>query len=313
MPTPSNAQFAAIAQWVNYAYDISANSTPGGPIPILPPGFPADYTLIAFIQASDDFFGFPSEAYYGYVAHSPTNHHVVVAIRGTYFVVEWLIDLDAPFVKFIPTLGNRRGIVRAGHAEQGFYGVYSTLAFLDPLGNSVDLIDFLRATVGGDPATTIDFVAHSLGGPITAMLASSVGFFAPSLIAPSTVTTFAAPAPGDQRFADLFYDRFAPTTYRIWNGLDPVPTALAVFDYAQVPEPGISVTPTWEQLEGYDFLSVYCNHSLLTYQWLLDNSYALASGCGPLLAAAAVAGSVRQQQIAAVRRRAQLKSAGPKT
>jgi hypothetical protein len=37
--------------------------------------------------------------------------------------------------------------------------------------------------------------------------------------------------------------------------------------------------PTFAQLEQYDFFSVDCNHSLKTYQWLLDSQFALLSSC----------------------------------
>jgi len=303
--TPSNAQFASIAQFVNYAYDISANSTPGGPIPVLPPGFPTDYALIAFIQATDDFWGYQYPEYYGFIAWSAAKKNVVIAIRGTWFPMEWLIDLDAPMVKFIPKIGNDTGIVHAGLVEEGFNSVYTSLSFVDANNQPVDLLAYLKH-VTSDPAVTVDFVAHSLGGAITALLASSVGYFVPAVQPVSTVTTFAAPAPGNDKFTS-FYGQFAPNTWRIWNGLDPVPSALAVFDYYQVPEPGIGITPTWEQMLEYDSISVVCNHSLMTYQWLLDSSFPLASDCGPWTLGAADPNAAIQQQAAAARRREELK------
>jgi hypothetical protein len=66
----------------------------------------------------------------------------------------------------------------------------------------------------------------------------------------------------------------------------------------------------------YNFSSIVCNHSLQTYQWLLDSSWPWASGCGPWFAsAAAFAVSTEpqnmeasaQQQIEAVRRREEIK------
>ena len=304
--TPSDPQFASIAQFVNYAYDISANSTPGGPIPLLPPGFPTDYALVAFIQATDDFWGYQYPAYYGFIVYSAAKKHVVVAIRGTWFIMEWLIDLDAPMVKFIPKIGNDSGIVHAGLVEEGFNSVYTTLSFVDLNNQPVDLLAYLKR-VTGDPAVTVDFVAHSLGGAITALLAASVGYFLPAVKPVSTVTTFAAPAAGDEKFRS-FYEQFAPLTYRIWNGLDPVPSALWFAGYSQVPEPGIGITPTWEEMLEYDSASVVCNHSLMTYQWLLDHSWPLASDCLPwTLGAAAKPNTVIQQQAAAAKAREEMK------
>jgi len=235
---------------------------------------------------------------------------VIVAIRGTYFIVEWLIDLDAPMVEFYPQIGGNVATASQGYAEEGFYSVFTSLSFVDQNLQPFDLLQFLKNTMSGDGATTIDFVAHSLGGPIAAMLSSSIGYFDAALAAVSTVTTFAAPAPGDSGFA-AYYQLYAPATYRIWNGLDVVPSALALLGYSQVPEPGIGITPTLDQLGGYDFLSVYCNHSLQTYQWLLDATWPLASGCG-WFAEAATSVNMLQLQRDAVRRRQEIKRGAAK-
>jgi hypothetical protein len=303
--TPSNAQFASIAQFVNFAYQISANSTPGGPIPILPAGFPTDYALVAFIQAPDDFLGYPNPAYYGFVVYSAAKKHVLVAIRGTWFVVEWLLDLDAPMVKFVPRLGNETGITDAGYVEEGFNSVFTTMTFTDANNQPVDVLAYLKQACA-DPAVKVDFVAHSLGGAITALLAATVGYFAPAVAAASTVTTFAAPAPGDDGFGS-FYTTNAPNTYRIWNGLDPVPSALYLLGYSQAPEPGIGITPTWEQLFEYDSISIVCNHSLMTYQWLLDSSWPLDSGCLPWSIGSPNPNAEVEQQATAARTREEMK------
>ncbi len=66
-----------------------------------------------------------------------------------------------------------------------------------------------------------------------------------------------------------------------------------------------------EQLEGYDFLLVNCNHSLMTYQWLLNSKWPLESICQWPFDAALLAAH-RQRTIAAVRTRRLKHAAGGK-
>jgi hypothetical protein len=102
------------------------------------------------------------------------------------------------------------------------------------------------------------------------MLALQVSYQNSSVRAACGLYTFAAPAPGDAIFANFFdQSETGPQTFRYWNILDGVPAALALFGFYQVAGHGIRIVPTVSQLEGYDFLSLDCNHSLATYQWLL--------------------------------------------
>jgi len=292
---------ASLAQFINYAYDMA--STPVGTIPPTPAGFPSNYTIVAYAQAQDDFWGDDSPEYYGFVAQSTAANQIIVAIRGTDFIVEWLIDFEVGMTPFTAISG-------AGSVEEGFYSVFSTLQFVDTNLQPFNLQNYLGQAITTNPQPSIIIEGHSLGGPIASMLALVSVNRNSALQAPTTVYTFAAPAPGDETFRD-YYDANAPLTYRVWNVLDPVPTALQAFGYYQIAGEGIKLTPTWEQMEGYDFLSVICNHSLMTYQWLLNSQWPLEPDCQWPWDAAAHA-EQRQRTIAAIRTRRLKHAAGGK-
>lgn len=290
---------AALAQFINYAYAMA--STPVGTVPPTPDGFPSNYTIVAYAQAQDDFWGDDYPEYYGFVAQSTVANQIVVAIRGTDFIIEWLIDFEVGMTPF-------EAIPGSGYVEDGFYSVFSTMTFVDPNLNVFDLQAFLVNALKKDPATEIIIEGHSLGGPIAYMLALLYTHQQPVLENATTVYTFAAPAPGDQTFQE-YYDTNAPQTFRVWNILDAVPYALGLFDFYQVARDGIRIVPTLDQLEGYDFLLIICNHSLMTYQWLLDSKYPLSSWCQPLAVGAAKYDELRQNNIAAIKRRRALETA----
>lgn len=292
---------AGFAQFIDYAYDMV--STPVGTKPPTPSGFPSNFTILAYAQAQDDFWGYDNPAYYGFVAQSTATNQIIVAIRGTVFIVEWLIDFEIGMTPFV--------IPGSGSVEDGFYSVFSTLTFVDPNMNPFSLQDCLVNAVNTNPGVQIVIAGHSLGGPIASMLALQSACQSSAVKSATTVYTFAAPAPGDETFAD-FYNANAPQTFRVWNILDPVPTVLLIAGFVQIAGNGIIIVPTLKQLEGYDFLFVLCNHSLMTYQWLLDSQYPLASMCQPLVAAAHQA-QMRQRTIAAIKAREVMKATSGKT
>lgn len=301
MPSFSKDTAASLAQFINCAYEVAL--TPVGQKPPMPAKFPAGYAIVAYAQATDDFWGDKSPEYYGFVAQSAAANQIVVAIRGTYFIVEWLIDLEVGWTPFTPIFGS-------GNVEDGFYSVFSTMQFVDTNLQPFNLQNYLGQAIKSNPKTSIIIEGHSLGGPIASMLALVSVNRNSALQAPTTVYTFAAPAPGDKTFRD-YYDANAPLTYRVWNILDPVPTALQAFGYYQIAGEGIRIVPTAEQLEGYDFLMVNCNHSLMTYQWLLNPKWPLESICQWPFDAASLA-EQRQRTIAAVRTRRLKHAAGGK-
>lgn len=294
--TVYNSQTAAdLAQFTEYAYALAAGAIPGTWPPPLPttPALPTGYSLVAFAQAVDDVFCDKSPQYYGIVAQSSAANQIVVAIRGTADIMEWLIDFEVFKTAFT--------IPNSGQVEVGFNSVFSTMTFVDASsGANFDLLNCLEKAAAAGMQIVLE--GHSLGGAIVALLAVDLAHQSAAVKANSTVYTEAAPAPGDSAFAN-FYNANAPQTFRIWNILDIVPSALAVFDFTQVAGNGIEIVPTPSQLESYDFLSVDCNHSLVTYQWLLDASgYSLLSSCKWPLVSADRAARLKSSALAMERR-----------
>ena len=274
----SNDTAASLAQLVDYVCTFAAGAVPGTYPPPFPGGIPPGYTVVALAQAVDDFWGYTNPQYYGLVAAAAGQ--VVVAIRGTADTTEWLIDFEFPLVPFEPLPG-------AGSVEEGFFSVFSTLSFVDPNRNPFDLPIYLINAIDSNPQVQIIIEGHSLGGALVSMLALTLGCGSAVVNNAATVYTFASPAPGDGDFASA-YNSNAPQTLRIWNPWDLAPSAPPSFlGYSQVADAGVQLAPTISQLEQYDFLSVDCNHSLRTYQWLLDSRYPLLSSCEWGMAAAA--------------------------
>jgi hypothetical protein len=270
VPSFSKETAASLAQFIDYAYAFSAGSVPGTYPPSFPSGLPSGYTIVALAQAVDDFWGHSTAEYYGIVATS--SNQIVIAIRGTGDISEWLIDFEFPLTPF-------RQISHAGSVEFGFDSVFSSMFFVDLKGNPFDLGAYLTQAITENPATEIVIEGHSLGGALVSMLALMLSYGNTVVKGNTTVYTFASPAAGNGSFA-AFYDSNAPLTYRIWNPWDLVHTTPpASFGYAQVAGAGLKLEPSLSQLEQYDFLSVDCNHSLRTYQWLLDSQYTLLPTC----------------------------------
>jgi len=67
VPTFSKETAANLAQLIDYAYTFSAGAGPGTYPPPFPSGLPSGYTIVALAQAVDDFWGYKSAAYYGFV------------------------------------------------------------------------------------------------------------------------------------------------------------------------------------------------------------------------------------------------------
>lgn len=298
----SNQIAANLADLIDYAYTLSEGAVPGKNPPPLPLNPPAGYTIVALAQATDDFLGYKSLQYYGIVATSTTE--VVIAIRGTGDKVEWLIDFEFKLTPF------QQGL---GRVEDGFYSIFQSMQFVDCQGNPFQLAPYLTGVLAQNPGMPVIVAGHSLGGALVSMLAVQLSQ-ASGLKNALQVLTLASPAPGDDAFA-AYYNGNVPATQRIWNPWDLVPHAPpACLGFSQVAGAGQKLSPNWDQKLHYDFLSADCNHSLVTYQWLLDASgHGLNSSCEWFEASAATPGTARATRLASAVKRGQQAEAGAKS
>jgi Lipase (class 3) len=196
--------------------------------------------------------------------------NVVIAIRGTEGISEWIHD--AEFLQVTcPFLAG------AGHTEDGFTAMYESLSTAVAAGSPT--VVAALATLPFNPApSSVTICGHSLGGALATLLALDVA--ANTSFKDPTIYTYASPRTGDPAFAGTF-DQVVKNSFRIANRLDLVP---------KLPLP-----PSYEHvLNLYDlnpiqFLplppkillnpSIACEHALNSYLYLLS----VASG-GPVIA-----------------------------
>jgi len=194
---------------------------------------------------------------FGYILQAP-NNDVVIAIRGTEGIWEWIHDAEFLTVK-CPFL------VGSGCTDDGFTAIYNSLR-VGVTATSTAVVNAL-ATLPFNPATNaLTICGHSLGGALATMLALDVA--ANTNFKNPIVYTYASPRAGDPAFVST-YNQVVTNTSRIANWVDLVP---------KLPLP-----PLYEHVLGlYDLRSVTlippkllvkfelaCAHHLTSYLYLL--------------------------------------------
>jgi hypothetical protein len=186
---------------------------------------------------------------------------VVIAIRGTEGILEWIHDAEFLQVP-CPFLAG------AGHTEDGFTAMYESLRTgAEP--DSPTVVNALATLSFPHPVTSVTICGHSLGGALATLLALDVAantdFTGPG------VYSYGSPRTGDSLFASTF-DQVVSDSYRIANRLDIVPALPPPIDYEHVLNPyelnSIRLTPLPPKILVKS--TVACEHSLATYLYLLS-------------------------------------------
>jgi len=199
---------------------------------------------------------------FGFIAQRDSD--VVVAIRGTDGVLEWMKDFEFEFVRF--------PFVDAGSVEAGFSGFYSTFR-TDRNNTAPRVFDALAKLIAGGAVKTLRIAGHSLGSALATLLAIDVA--ANSDFTTPIVYTFASPRVGDKVFAGT-YDGLIETSWRIANVNDIVPQLPPQFvGYVHV-DAEYPINSDDRCRHNFN-----CWHSLETYLNTLDASVALDSACVP--------------------------------
>jgi predicted lipase len=256
LATFSISEALQLGQFVLAAYDLF---TAGDPAVFTPPG---GYTLVTKIYADDITDGVPDYKVFGFIARSGPD--VIVAIRGTEGVFEWIMDF-----LFIPVLFP---YVNAGRTERGFTNFYSSF-HTGADSSTPRVVDALRTLTAGGTVQTLEIAGHSLGSALATLLAIDVA--GNGVFASPTVYTFASPRVGDKVFAGT-YDGLVPNTWRVANLNDivtylPPPFAGYVHVDSEVPINSDDRTKH----------TIPCWHQLRTYLNTLDSSVALDAECVP--------------------------------
>jgi predicted lipase len=187
--------------------------------------------------------------------------NVVIAIRGTEGILEWIHDAEflqvpCPF------------LVGAGHTEDGFTAMYESLR-TGAAANSPSVVSALATLQCPRPVSSMTICGHSLGGALATLLALDVA--ANTAFKNPAVYTYGSPRTGDSLFASTF-DQVVQNSYRVANRLDIVPTLPPPVDYDHVLNP-VDLNPIqllpWPPKVLVKF-NPGCEHSLITYMYLLS-------------------------------------------
>jgi len=253
------------AQLVNAAYAIPADNLANSAGTALIAGDTA-YTVVTTIYANDLATDMNpgrgnDEVSIGFVCQAEGTGDVVIAIRGTEGIQEWINDAQFLLVT-CPFLAG------AGHTEDGFTAMYNSLRTGDAAG-SPTVVNALATLPLPQPANSLTICGHSLGGALGTLLALDVA--ANTNFKNPAVYTFASPRTGDPSFAST-YNQVVKNSFRIANRLDLVPKLPLPPVYEHVAElyelnpiqwipipPKILVKPT-----------ITCEHSLDSYLYLLS-------------------------------------------
>lgn len=206
---------------------------------------------------------------YGFLGRS-ARRELVVAIRGTDTILEWIHDAAFLLVPDpIPAGG--------GMTEDGFTTIYESLR----VGQSTHAptpIEAIQSEVKAGGIERIVVAGHSLGAALATLLGLDVGLN--SGVKDREVYTFASPRVGNHHFK-LSYEAVMSQTFRIHNRPDLVPKLPVIF-YEHVGT-GVELIPPFRSIEW----RLTCFHELDTYLWLMNrevggNTLGVAQDCqGP--------------------------------
>jgi triacylglycerol lipase len=239
---------------VEIAYRLFAagDLDPSVPAAQLPPG----WSVVTDVTAIDRVARKTEPEFFGLVVQSAVDSSVLIAIRGTDTLLEWVIDAE-----FKPTAFP--GLAAAGKVEDGFCSVYSTLTCVST-GASVP--SFVTSLPTG---TKLTIAGHSLGAAVATLLAAEVAATVPGI--DLTLYTYASPRVGDSTFAG-FCTAHIPVHFRIVNRPDLVPKLPPAYD----------ATGTEMEFDSTSYPvvrhSLACYHTLTTYLWLLNQQSTFGLG-----------------------------------
>jgi hypothetical protein len=201
---------------VNAAYKLPPSDLTNAATSTIPIGG-TTYTVVTSIYANDLATDMnptrgDDRVSIGLICQAKDTGDVVIAIRGTEGIFEWVHDAEFLLVK-CPFLAG------AGHTEDGFTAMYNSLT-TGAASGSPSVTQALATLPFSTPVTSMTICGHSLGGALATLLALDVA--ANTVFKEPTAYTYASPRTGDPDFAST-YDQVVKTSFRIANRLDLVP------------------------------------------------------------------------------------------
>ncbi len=205
------------AQLVNAAYAIKPDNLANSAGTAIQPRSGNSYTVVTTIYANDLATDMnPTRGNdlvsIGLILQAAATGEVVIAIRGTEGIMEWIHDAAFGLVT-CPFLAG------AGMTEDGFTAMYTSLRTGIAPG-SPSVVNALAGLPFPAPVGPLTICGHSLGGALVTLLALDLA--ANTSFNNPTVYTYASPRTGDPSFADT-YNQVVPNTFRVANRIDLVP------------------------------------------------------------------------------------------
>jgi hypothetical protein len=264
-PTLDVTTAIAVAQLLNRTYDtLPSDLTNAAGKAVSAGGI--NYTVVTTIYANDLATDMnPSrgddEVSIGLICQAAQTGDVVIAIRGTEGILEWIHDVEFLQVP-CPFLAG------AGHTEDGFTAMYESLR-TGAAANSPSVASALATLQFPRTVSSMTICGHSSGGALATLLALDVA--ANTAFTNLAVYTYGSPRTGDSLFANSF-DQVVKHSFRVANRLDLVPALPPPVGYQHVLNP-VDLVPIrllpWPPKVLVKF-NPGCEHSLITYMYLLS-------------------------------------------
>ncbi len=259
-----------IAQLVNVTYDVPPSqlaSSAGKKVSAGGRSYTVVTTIYAFDLSTDMNPGRGANLVsIGLIFQADGTGDVVVAIRGTEGILEWIHDAEFLLVP-CPFLAG------SGHTEDGFTAMYNSLR-TDITPGSPSVSQALATLPFAPPVTSLTICGHSLGGALATLLALDVA--ANTVFSQPTAYTYASPRTGDSAFAST-YNQVVKNSFRIANRIDLVPKLPFPPFYEHVLTPSdlnpVRFFPLPIKILVKSDLA--CEHALNTYLYLMS----LNPGC----------------------------------
>lgn len=224
------------------------------------------YTVVTTVYANDlatDMDTSRDNVSIGLICQADITGDVVVAIRGTQGIWEWIHDINF-FLVPCPFLA------AGGHTEDGFADMYQSLR-TDVTANSTTFVQEIGKLAFPQPVGLVTVCGHSLGGALATLLALDLTANATAPFNQPAAYTYGSPRTGDSMFAAT-YNQAVLNSHRIANRLDIVPDVPPSPLYEHVAAPyelnPIRLLPLPPKVLIDDNLP--CEHSLNTYLYLLS-------------------------------------------
>jgi hypothetical protein len=263
-------QAIKFAQLVNAAYAITPSATASSTGQVIAAGG-TQYTVVSTVLANDlatDFNPSRSNSVVsiGLILQAKGGADVVIAIRGTEGIMEWVQDAKFGMIP-CPFLAG------AGNTEDGFTDMYRSMCCAVgqqslTVPKALGVLPFPSPI---DQSTSITICGHSLGGALVTLLALDIA--ANTNFKDPTVYSYASPRTGDSTFTNM-YNHMVPDTYRIANRMDIVPKLPVppLYDHVLAPNELNPVLFLPLPPKALVRPEIGCQHILTTYLHLLSIS-----------------------------------------